>query len=244
MSVQVDDAIGASEPKETSSEPASEAETRRTTRSRAAKRKAGPAETEEKPKAATRTPSSPPKTKRATKAEPETKEENSKNIKTSSTKSNIGPIEIAFSFDTTGSMYACLSEVRRRIKATITRLKRDIPGIRMAVIAHGDYIDKNTTYITKICDFTEDAAMLCKFVNDVQCTMGGDFDECYELVLREAQTKLSWKKDSEKSLVVIGDATPHSPSYPDNTEKIDWKTECDALRGRGIKIYSVQCLNR
>ncbi len=35
-----------------------------------------------------------------------------------------------FSFDTTGSMYACLNEVRRGVKEAIRRLKRDIPGRR------------------------------------------------------------------------------------------------------------------
>ena len=49
-------------------------------------------------------------------------------------------------------------------------------------------------------------------------TFGGDFEECYELVLREARTKFKWSKDDgvTKSVVVIGDATPHGPKYPLN----------------------------
>jgi hypothetical protein len=58
-------------------------------------------------------------------------------------------MEIAFSFDTTGSMYACLGEVRRQLQATIMRLKSDIPAIRIAVIAHGDYCDASWSYVTK-----------------------------------------------------------------------------------------------
>ena len=65
-------------------------------------------------------------------------------------------MEIAFSFDTTGSMYACLGEVRRKIQETIARLQRDIPGIRIAVIAHGDYCDAGHYYVTKHIDFTDD----------------------------------------------------------------------------------------
>ena len=56
---------------------------------------------------------------------------------------------MAFSFDTTGSMYACLGEVRRELQETISRLKRDIPGIRLATIAHGDYCDASSSYVTK-----------------------------------------------------------------------------------------------
>ena len=58
-------------------------------------------------------------------------------------------VDVAFSFDTTGSMYACLGEVRRKLQETITRLKRDIPGIRLATIAHGDYCDASSSYVTK-----------------------------------------------------------------------------------------------
>ena len=42
-------------------------------------------------------------------------------------------VEVVFSFDTTGSMYACLAEVRRGIKEAIRRLKREVPGIRHVV---------------------------------------------------------------------------------------------------------------
>ena len=47
-------------------------------------------------------------------------------------------IEVVFSFDTTGSMYPCLTQVRRKIKETVTRLLDEIPGIRIGIIAHGD----------------------------------------------------------------------------------------------------------
>ena len=154
-----------------------------------------------------------------------------------------GLVEVVFSFDTTGSMYACLSEVRRSIKDAIKRLKREIPGIRLAIIAHGDYCDADT-YVTKIQNFTEDENTLCKFVENVSSTGGGDADECYELVLREAVTKLKWTANSTRSLVMIGDCNPHGPNYPLNKQKINWKTECATLKAEGIRIYAVQALNR
>ena len=48
-----------------------------------------------------------------------------------------GPIDIVFSFDTTGSMYPCLGEVRKNIQKLIKRLFKDIPDIRISVVAHG-----------------------------------------------------------------------------------------------------------
>jgi hypothetical protein len=48
-------------------------------------------------------------------------------------------VEIVFSFDTTGSMAACLALVRKKVSETVWRLMKDIPNIRIGIIAHGDY---------------------------------------------------------------------------------------------------------
>ncbi|XP_053395001.1 uncharacterized protein LOC128555732 [Mercenaria mercenaria] len=151
-----------------------------------------------------------------------------------------GPMEIVFSFDTTGSMSSCLNEVRGRIADMAQRLQADIPGIKMAVFAHGDYCDRHN-YITKFVDFTDDVAKLVDFAQNVSSTGGGDADECYELVLHEVRTKLSWTPGSQRALVMIGDCNPHEPNYPDNKLKLDWRMEADELGKIGVRIYSVQC---
>src|SRR5204862_7711316 len=90
-------------------------------------------------------------------------------------------VEVAFSFDTTGSMYPCLTQVRRNVKSTVTRLSEEIPGIRIGIIAHGDYCDARSTYVTRKLDLTENVSAICHFVETVQPTGGGDAPECYEL---------------------------------------------------------------
>lgn len=149
--------------------------------------------------------------------------------------------EIVFSFDTTGSMYSCLEEVRSQLRELIQDLKRNIPGIKIAIFAHGDYCDAGSTYVTKYINFTNDADRLCNFVRDVERTGGGDTPECYELVMREVQEKLSWSSGSQRSLVLIGDAPPHEASEAQNTRHLDWKSEAVRLRNMNIKIYSVEC---
>jgi len=149
-------------------------------------------------------------------------------------------IEIVFSFDTTGSMYPCLTQVRNSIKETVTRLLKDIPHIRIAIIAHGDYCDKNSTYVIKTLNFTSDVNTLVKWVNEVGSTGGGDADECYELVLRDVQ-KLSWSpKADRKALVLIGDANPHPPSC--TPDKIDWMAETRKLAEQKVKVYGIHAL--
>jgi hypothetical protein len=150
-------------------------------------------------------------------------------------------IEIVFSFDTTGSMYPCLTQVRRNLKSTVTRLLDEIPGIRIGIIAHGDYCDAGSTYVTKQLDLSGDVDVICEFVQNVEATGGGDAPECYELVLHEAQS-LSWSAGSSRTLVLIGDDIPHAPAQ--TPQKLNWRKELEALGQLGVTVYGIQALNR
>ena len=133
--------------------------------------------------------------------------------------------DIVISFDTTGSMYPCLAEVRRNVTNMTERLFREIPSLRIAIIAHGDYCDKEKV-ITQL-DFTTDQNAIKNFIQNAPSTSGGDYPECYELVLRNVKS-LSWRSDaSMKSLILIGDAPPHEKN--ENPEKIDWRYEAESL---------------
>ncbi|XP_021350121.1 uncharacterized protein LOC110448280 isoform X2 [Mizuhopecten yessoensis] len=154
-----------------------------------------------------------------------------------------GLMEIVFSFDTTGSMSSVLEEVQGRLQDMIQRLQADIPGIRIGVIAHGDYCDKDVFYLTKELDLCTDVVDLCNFVKGVDGTGGGDADECYELILRMVRQNFSWTPASQKILVMIGDANPHEPEYDMNVDNIDWREEINCLHNDGVKIYGVQAFD-
>ena len=136
-----------------------------------------------------------------------------------------GPLQVVFSFDTTGSMSRALKEVRGRLSDMLQRLQTDIPAVTTAVVAHGDYCDEGSTYITKHVDFTNNLPQLVNFVNDVQETFGGDEPEAYEVMLRLVRTQLTWTPGSQRVLVVIGDAFPHAVDEAQNKDKIDWRQE-------------------
>jgi hypothetical protein len=159
----------------------------------------------------------------------ESKEDNKKTIVT----------DLLFSFDTTGSMYPCLAEVKRSIEKLSTKLFQEMPGLRLGIIAHGDYCDKEK--VISMLDFTTDQEVINNFIKNAPSTSGGDYPECYELVLRRSK-ELSWRPDADmKSLVMIGDAPPHETN--ENPEKINWRVEAESLRDRNIQVFSVQCLN-
>jgi hypothetical protein len=148
--------------------------------------------------------------------------------------------DIVFSFDTTGSMSQCIKEVKRKVKEVVSRLFKEIPGIRIGIVAHGDYCDKDKTYLMKHIDLGTDSQKIIQFIESVTDTNGGDTPEAYEYVLREIQ-KFSWNSDSMRALVMIGDAYPHEKD--DNPEKIDWKEQVEEIKKMGINIYSVQALH-
>jgi hypothetical protein len=153
----------------------------------------------------------------------------------------IEGIDVLFTIDTTGSMYPCLTQVRRNVEATVRRLFRDIPGLRVAIIVHGDYCDAGKTYVIKKIDFSSDVERICHFVRNVGPTYGGDSPECYELVLNEARA-LGWRAGKVKVLAMVGDDVPHEPSYPQNVKRIDWRNELKLLIEMGIHVYGIHAM--
>lgn len=156
------------------------------------------------------------------------------------------PIDIYFSFDTTGSMYPVLAEVRRKVEQTIRRLFAEVPDLQIGLIAHGDYCDRNSTYVTKHCDLTDNVTKLTDFVKNVSSTGGGDYPECYELVLHEAHTQVKWREGSKRVLAVIGDAPPHAVTDQyggNNPMKLDWRKELAKLVEIGVTVHGVQAMS-
>ena len=96
------------------------------------------------------------------------------------------PIQVVFSFDTTGSMIFCLHQVRDHLDSIIDKLYTEIPNIQIAIFAHGDYGDE---YVYKFIDFKQqdDTEDLKSFLEDVTQTYGDDWPECYELVLHKVR---------------------------------------------------------
>ena len=150
-------------------------------------------------------------------------------------------IDVAISWDTTGSMYPCLTQVRREVTGLVRRLFKDIPGLRMAMISHGDYCDGSD--VINILDFTEDEDQIVNFVQNAPRTGGGDAPECYELVLNRARG-LKWLAGKAKAFVLIGDDVPHGPDYYDNKEKLNWRNELGLLLEQGVHVYAMQALAR
>ena len=153
-----------------------------------------------------------------------------------------GSLDLAISFDDTGSMSSVRKQVREKINSLITQLIKNIPGLRVAIIIHNDYCDAPRHIFVQ--DFSSDINVVTKFVNRDSPCGGGDSPECYELALHEA-TKLSWTS-KRRAFIMIGDEVPHTVGYRYREEQCihDWRKETKTLVDLGIRVYGVQALGR
>ena len=159
-----------------------------------------------------------------------------------------GSLDLAISFDDTGSMHTVRQIVRQNIIKLVKELKGTIPLLRIALIIHNDYCDSPKEIFVQ--DFTDNVSKIESFVNQSSPCGGGDAPECYELALHSAKA-FNWKSN-QRAFIVIGDEVPHHVGYSyfnrktGRTEKntIDWKNEVAELRDQAIKIYGIQALGR
>lgn len=155
-------------------------------------------------------------------------------------KSNLTDMVIAF--DTTGSMASYMGNVKKHVTALIPELLADNPDLKISVVAFGDYCDmESSTYFGKayqVLDLTNDENKLISFVEGAKITSGGDGDEFYELVIKKITEETSWRKGSNKSVLLIADAQPHEVGYSYKSiiqnNQIDWKKEAQKAANAGI----------
>lgn len=159
----------------------------------------------------------------------------------------IPMIDILISFDTTGSMYPALSEVRRKVVDFTTNLFATVTDLRIGVLTHGDYCDgKYGRNVITSHDFTTKQTAVVDFIKNAPPTNGGDYDECYEYVLQCVRKNFQWRPDAKKIAIVIGDAQPHDVGYTYGGVRyvLDWRQQIALLRDFGVTAYAVQCLGR
>jgi len=148
--------------------------------------------------------------------------------------------DVVLWFDTTGSMSPVIHSVRRHVRETIDRLFDTIPDLRLAVVAQGDYCDKDLAISLE--HFTNNKDDLIRFLNWVPNTNGGDSDECYEAVLHGLH-KMDWRADN-RAVIFIADALPHEVGYRYGSivNHLDWRDEARRLSELAVHIYAVEAL--
>ncbi len=115
-------------------------------------------------------------------------------------------LDLMFVIDTTGSMGDELSYLKSEIKDVIEQIDTD-KDIRLSLLFYRDIGDQ---YVTRFFDFTTDIDEQIQNINNQRASGGGDFEEAVDTALELAVTQASWGEYSNKILIHVLDAPPHS----------------------------------
>lgn len=153
-------------------------------------------------------------------------------------------LDVAMMFDTTGSMYPYLKQVRAKLHHMAGEIASAAPNSRMGIIAFGDYGDRNSSYLVTHLPLTAQVRQAQRFINEVAPTGGDDRPEAVEEGLHAA-VKLQWRREGHRVAVLVGDAPPHG--VVDSMSMCEdghfYRDECRALRQLRVPVYTVQCGN-
>ncbi len=152
------------------------------------------------------------------------------------------PLDVCFVFDTTGSMYKYLEDVRRQLSRLTKEIAKRIAGVHIGVMAFGDHCDERKTYLVKTCPLTDNWPKISEWIETVEATYGGDEPEALEDALFEANI-LNWRFNTARAIVLVGDAPPHGVSDSKNVcpNQRDWEAEAKALAQKAVHVYTLQC---
>lgn len=171
------------------------------------------------------------------------------NISVEKVSTESGKLDMVIAFDTTGSMNRYIDAVRWHIKSLIPQLFADNPNIRISIVAFGDYCDMkdkdNFGKAYQVIGLTDNIDNLINFVSTAENTSGGDGDEFYELVIHKVTEETQWREGSERVVLLIADAWPHSKSYTYPPKYIngsyDWREEAHNSAKKNIKWDTTVC---
>jgi hypothetical protein len=124
--------------------------------------------------------------------------------------------DILLAFDTTGSMAPSIAAAQRDAETILSVVGGFAPNARFAVASFRDRFYPGGSY-TLVTPMTPDEASLTAAIAKLKAVKTTDSSkdtlaEAYNLLFRKTYTdsRIGWRSNSRKIVVVIGDAEPHS----------------------------------
>ncbi len=115
-------------------------------------------------------------------------------------------IDIVIVFDSTGSMGSEIEIVKNRIGTIGNLILSKIPRAQFSLVT---YRDRRDAYLVRGIPLTDDLYKVQRFISSVQAQGGGDHPEALEAGMEWAMTTLYFRPDSQKAMLIFGDAPPH-----------------------------------
>lgn len=115
-------------------------------------------------------------------------------------------LDLAILLDCTASMWGEISEAQGGIDDMMLFVSDVVGELRIAIVG---YRDRREDFETKAWDFTASLDEARSQLWQLTAEGGGDRREAVHDAMELAYTKLHWLRDSDKVLVLVGDAPPH-----------------------------------
>jgi len=158
-----------------------------------------------------------------------------------------GELDLVFIMDSTGSMAPYITAAQDNIINIVERIvASEKADVQFGLVAYRDHPPQDSTYVTKVFDFTSSHKTMLSNVKSLSAQGGGDGPEAVTAAL-DAVLKLPFRKNSVKICVFIADAPPHGLGEPGDgfpkgdPEGRDPLKIARQLLERGVTIYSVAC---
>ena len=156
-------------------------------------------------------------------------------------------LDLAFAMDCTGSMGSYIESARNNIRKIVEEIvATEKSDIRLALVEYRDHPPQDTTFVTRVHDFTPSPNTMKDWLNQCAASGGGDTPEAVADALHDV-LKLNWRDEATKICVCISDAPPHglgigADSFPDGSPSgIDPIEVTNQLAQKGVTIYMVGC---
>ncbi len=116
-------------------------------------------------------------------------------------------LDIALILDTTGSMHDDIDEIKQNLFTFLTRMQKEKPEARVALVQYKDD-ERTSTFLIGKHEFTSDFLKIQEAVTKIRVGGGGDEPEAVLDALLWAK-ELAWKEGAKHVAILIGDAPPH-----------------------------------
>lgn len=150
-------------------------------------------------------------------------------------------LDLVFVIDATGSMKDDMEKLKAELIPSVEKTFGENPEARIGLLFYRDYGDtfKFMDLPLKYFDFTTSLKLFQKNLNSIKIMgkEGGDVPEAvYEAIFGACQF-YSWSPDSDKQVILIGDAEPHP--RPRGTKKYSKEYVMGLAKEKGIKIHTI-----
>ena len=158
-------------------------------------------------------------------------------------------LDIVFVVDSTGSMHDEIRTIKEEMVNIINSVNQGYPrpNVNVGVVTYRDYTFQESDYLTRSSYLTSNLGQSISFIRNLDAMGGGDYEEAAEAGLKEAIDNTNWRSNSERIIILVGDAPARNNpqgdydyygNEPETYSNYNWKNAVDDANQMNIRIYT------